>query len=44
MEVLLLAPLVNLDSIRVDRGELWTLPLNAEGVSGAPCRAVFRQP
>jgi arylformamidase len=42
--VLLLAPLVNLGSIRVDRGELWTMPLNAEGVSGAPCRAAFREP
>jgi len=41
--VLLLAPLVNLDQVTVERGELIALPLYAEGVSGAPCRAIFRE-
>ena len=40
--VLLLAPLVNLDKVQVPRGELIALPLKVEGVSGAPCRAIFR--
>lgn len=39
--VLLLAPLVNLPHIRSPRGELLALPLHVEGVSGAPCRAMF---
>jgi kynurenine formamidase len=39
--ILLLAPLVNLDTIQATRGELIALPLNVEGVSGAPCRAIF---
>ena len=39
---LLLAPLVNLDQIAVERGELIALPLNVRGINGAPCRAVFR--
>jgi len=41
--MLLLAPLVNLDQVQVPRGELIALPLRAEGVSGAPCRALFRE-
>jgi kynurenine formamidase len=41
--ILLLAPLVNLDQIRAPRGELIALPLRVEGVSGAPCRAMFRE-
>ncbi len=41
--VLLLAPLVNLDRITSRRGELIALPLNIQGVSGAPCRAIFRE-
>jgi kynurenine formamidase len=40
--ILLLAPLVNLDKVQVTRGELMVFPLRVEGVSGAPCRAVFR--
>jgi kynurenine formamidase len=40
--ILLLAPLVNLEQVRVQRGELMALPLRIEGVSGAPCRAFFR--
>jgi arylformamidase len=42
--ILLLAPLVNLDRVQSPRGELIALPLNIRGVSGAPCRAVFREP
>ncbi len=42
--VLLLAPLVNLETIQAPRGELIALPLNIRGVSGAPCRAIFREP
>ena len=41
--ILLLAPLVNLQEVRAARGELIALPLNFRGVSGAPCRAVFRE-
>ena len=41
--LLLLAPLVNLDRIESERGELIALPINAEGASGAPCRAIFRE-
>jgi kynurenine formamidase len=41
--ILLLAPLVNLDRIQISRGELIALPLNIRGVSGAPCRAIFRE-
>ena len=40
--VLLLAPLVNLDTVHSPRGELIALPLRIEGVSGAPCRALVR--
>lgn len=41
--ILLLAPLVNLERIQSTRGELIALPLNIRGVSGAPCRAIFRE-
>lgn len=41
--ILLLAPLVNLDRIQTSRGELIALPLNIRGVSGTPCRAIFRE-
>jgi arylformamidase len=41
--ILLLAPLVDLDKVQVPRGELIALPLKAEGVCGAPCRAIFRE-
>lgn len=40
--VLLLAPLVNLDQVTAERGELIALPLAVEGTSGAPCRAILR--
>ncbi len=39
---LLLAPLVNLAKVRAECGELIALPMHAEGVSAAPCRAVLR--
>lgn len=38
---LLLAPLVALDRVPVDRGRLIALPMSVEGTSGAPVRAVF---
>lgn len=41
--ILLLAPLINLDRIQGERGELIALPLRVEGLSGAPCRAIFRE-
>jgi arylformamidase len=40
-DILLLAPLVNLEGIRGDHGTLFCLPLKLKGASGAPCRAVF---
>jgi kynurenine formamidase len=40
--ILLLAPLVNLDTVQSQRGELIALPLATEGASGAPCRAILR--
>jgi kynurenine formamidase len=40
-DILLLAPLVNLESTRADAGTLVCLPLKLKGASGAPCRAVF---
>jgi len=39
--ILLLAPLVNLDTVREQRAELIALPLNVTGASGAPCRAIL---
>jgi arylformamidase len=41
--ILLLAPLVNLDTVQAARGELIALPMHAEGAGGAPCRAIFRE-
>jgi kynurenine formamidase len=41
--MLLLAPLVNLDTISAERGELLALPLAFQKASGAPCRALFIQ-
>lgn len=41
---LLLAPLVGLDKVPVDRGRLFALPLPVDGVSGAPARVVFEEP
>ncbi len=41
--VLLLAPLINLDKVQAPRGELMVFPLRVEGVSGEPCRSVFRE-
>jgi kynurenine formamidase len=41
--MLLLAPLVNLERVQAARGELMAFPLRVEGVSGAPCRAFFRE-
>jgi arylformamidase len=40
-DTLLLAPLVNLETISSASGTLVCLPLNLKGTSGAPCRAVF---
>jgi arylformamidase len=40
-DTLLLAPLVNLDKIRGDRGTLICLPLKIKETSGAPARAIF---
>jgi arylformamidase len=40
--ILLLAPIVNLDKVEAQRGELIALPLHARGASGSPCRAILR--
>lgn len=40
-DILLLAPLVNLEKVRTGRGTLVCLPLKLQGTSGAPCRAIF---
>ena len=40
-DILLLAPLVKLESIPSAAGTLICLPLKLKGTSGAPCRAVF---
>jgi len=40
-EILLAAPLVNLDKIKKDAGTLVCLPLSIKGTSGAPARIVF---
>ncbi len=37
-DVLIAAPLVNLDKIKSDRVTLFALPLKVKGVSGCPCR------
>jgi kynurenine formamidase len=41
--VLLVAPLVNLDSIEADRGTLFCIPLAVKGTSGAPARVLFME-
>ena len=40
-DTLLLAPLINLETIASDSGTLICLPLKLKGTSGAPCRALF---
>ena len=42
-DILLLAPLVNLEETRSESGTLICLPLKLHGTSGAPCRAVFME-
>jgi len=42
-DVLVVAPLVNLDRIRKPRVRLMALPLKVKGVSGCPCRVVALQ-
>jgi kynurenine formamidase len=39
--VLLVAPLINIDKIKADSGQLVCLPLSVRGTSGAPARVVF---
>ena len=39
-DVLMLAPLVNLETIPANRAKLTALPLNIPGTSCIPCRAV----
>jgi arylformamidase len=41
--VLLAAPLINLEQVERDRGMLWCMPLKVKGTSGAPARIVFDQ-
>jgi arylformamidase len=41
--VLLVAPLVNLDRVRADKGTVYCLPLPVAGTSGAPARVVFEE-
>jgi kynurenine formamidase len=40
-DILLLAPLVHLEMTRSNSGTLLCLPINLQGTSGAPCRALF---
>jgi kynurenine formamidase len=40
---LLVAPLVNLENIKSDRGMLYCLPISLAGTSGAPARVVFEE-
>jgi arylformamidase len=40
---LLVAPLVNLDQVKADRGMLYCLPLKVAGTSGAPARVVWEE-
>ena len=42
-DILLLAPLVNVEGIRATRGTLVCLPIKLKGTSGAPCRAIFME-
>jgi kynurenine formamidase len=41
--VLLVAPLVNLDRVEVDRGTLFCMPMAVKGTSGAPARVLFME-
>ena len=41
--VLLVAPLVNLEKVKADKGTLYCLPLPVVGTSGAPARVVFEE-
>lgn len=41
--VLLVAPLVNLDRIKIDSGTLFCIPLSVKGTSGAPARVFFME-
>ena len=41
--VLLVAPLVNLEKVRADKGTLYCLPLPVAGTSGAPARVLFEE-
>jgi kynurenine formamidase len=41
--VLLVAPLVNLDRVRAGKGTVYCLPLPVVGTSGAPARVVFEE-
>ena len=41
--VLLVAPLVNLEKVKADKGMLYCLPLPVVGTSGAPARVVFEE-
>lgn len=41
--VLLVAPLVNLEKVQGPSGMLYCLPLNVKGTSGAPARVVFEE-
>lgn len=41
--VLLVAPLVNLDAVKSTSGMLYCLPLRVKGTSGAPARIVFEE-
>ena len=42
-DVLLVAPLVNLDAVKSTSGMLYCLPLRVKGTSGAPARIVFEE-
>ncbi len=42
-DILLAAPLINLEQIEGERGTLWCLPLKVKGTSGAPARILFDQ-
>jgi len=42
-DVLLVAPLVNLEKVQATSGMLYCLPLNVKGTSGAPARVVFEE-
>ncbi len=42
-DILLVAPLVNLDKVKGNRGTLYALPLHLAGTSGAPARVVFEE-